>query len=47
LVPGVVLTLEEVAPYQGPFIVRRDDCAETQAIGREIAARIFVTVLDE
>jgi len=47
LFPGVVLTLEDVAPYQGPFIVRRDDCTETQAIGREIAARLFVEVLSE
>ncbi|MFQ5576266.1 MAG: metal-dependent transcriptional regulator [Anaerolineae bacterium] len=45
LYPDTTLVLEEVAPYQGPFIVRLEDREETQAIGREIAARLFVEML--
>lgn len=40
--PGTVLTLEDIAPYQGPFMIRIDD--RTEALGREIASRIFVEI---
>ena len=38
--PGVTLTVEDIAPYQGPMIITIDDRSE--ALGREIASRIFV-----
>jgi DtxR family Mn-dependent transcriptional regulator len=38
--PGVTLAVEDIAPYQGPFIVRLGE--RTEALGREIASRIFV-----
>lgn len=41
LVPGTVLTTIERAPYNGPLTVTLDD--SEVAIGREIAARIFVS----
>ncbi len=43
--PGTRLTLEDIAPYQGPFMIRIDD--RTEALGREIASRIYVTLLPE
>jgi Fe2+ transport system protein FeoA len=39
--PGARLMLEDIAPYQGPFMIRIDD--RTEALGREIASRIYVT----
>ncbi len=41
--PGIVLTVEDIAPYQGPFIIRLTD--RTEALGREISSRIFVEIL--
>ncbi len=38
--PGTMILLEDVAPYQGPFMVRID--GRTEALGQEIASRIFV-----
>ena len=38
--PGTLMTVEDIAPYQGPFIIHLDD--RTEALGREVAARIFV-----
>jgi len=43
--PGTVITLEDIAPYQGPFIIQIGD--RTEALGREIAARIFVEILTD
>lgn len=40
LFPGLILTVEDIAPYQGPFIIRLEN--RTEALGREIASRIFV-----
>jgi DtxR family Mn-dependent transcriptional regulator len=42
LFPGVILTLEEVSPYQGPLTFRIEDRVEV--LGREIASRIFVEI---
>lgn len=42
LLPGIILTLEEVAPFQGPLTIRIED--HTKTIGQEIASRIFVEV---
>ena len=42
--PGTILTLEDIAPYQGPFMISIGD--RTEALGREIASRIFVKVQD-
>lgn len=42
--PGTMLTVEEIAPYQGPLMIRLQD--RTEALGREIAARIFVEIQD-
>lgn len=42
LLPGINLTLEEVAPFQGPLTIRIEDHTET--IGQEIASRIFVEI---
>ncbi len=44
-VPGVRLTLEDVAPYQGPLMVRVAGFDHPAALGREIAARVFVVPL--
>ncbi len=41
-VPGVQLTLEDIAPYQGPLMVRVAGFDHPAALGREIAARVFV-----
>ncbi|RME74444.1 MAG: metal-dependent transcriptional regulator, partial [Chloroflexi bacterium] len=38
--PGVDLTLDDIAPYQGPLMIKIEDRIE--ALGREIAGRIFV-----
>ncbi len=44
--PGASITLEDIAPYQGPFLIRIDD--RTEALGREIASRLFVELkMDE
>jgi DtxR family Mn-dependent transcriptional regulator len=40
--PGTVLTVEDIAPYQGPFIIQIDN--RTEALGREIASRVFVEI---
>ena len=40
--PGTILTVEEIAPYQGPLMIRIQD--RTEALGREIASRIFVEI---
>ncbi len=42
--PGTMLTVEEIAPYQGPLMIRLQD--RTEALGREIASHIFVEVQD-
>jgi DtxR family Mn-dependent transcriptional regulator len=42
--PETILTLEDIAPYQGPLTVRFQD--RTEALGREIASRIFVKIQD-
>jgi DtxR family Mn-dependent transcriptional regulator len=42
--PGTTIVLEDIAPFQGPFMVRIDD--RTEALGREIASRIFVELQD-
>ncbi len=42
LVPGARLMLEDIAPYQGPLMVRVDGSEHPAALGREIAARVFV-----
>lgn len=42
--PGTILTVEEIAPYQGPLMIRIQDRIE--ALGREIASRIFVEIQD-
>jgi DtxR family Mn-dependent transcriptional regulator len=42
--PGTMLTVEDIAPYQGPLMIRIQD--RTEALGREIASRIFVEVQD-
>jgi len=44
--PGATLTLEDVAPYQGPLLVRVDGFDHPAALGREIASRVFVTLLE-
>jgi DtxR family Mn-dependent transcriptional regulator len=41
VLPGVAVSVEDEAPYNGPLTVRID--GKEIAIGREIAARIFVT----
>ena len=38
--PGTVLTLEDIAPYQGPVIIRIED--RTEPLARQVAARILV-----
>lgn len=38
--PGTIMTLEDIAPFQGPFMIQIED--RTEALGREIASRIFV-----
>jgi DtxR family Mn-dependent transcriptional regulator len=43
--PGSILTVEDIAPYQGPFIIRIQD--RTEALGREIASRIFVEIREK
>ncbi len=40
--PETILTVEDIAPFQGPLMIRLNDRLE--ALGREIAARIFVQV---
>lgn len=45
LFPGAMLMLEDVAPYQGPLMVRVDGSEHPAALGREIAARVFVQVI--
>ena len=43
--PGQAISFDEVAPFNGPLIVT---CAgETHALGREIAAHIFVEIDEE
>lgn len=42
VLPGVALTVEDEAPYNGPLTVCID--GKEIAVGREIAARIFMTV---
>jgi len=42
--PGIILTLEDIAPYQGPLMISVED--RTEALGREIASRIFVEPID-
>jgi len=44
--PGVILTVEDIAPFQGPIIVRVKEQEYPEALGREIASRIFVKLLD-
>jgi len=46
LLPGVQLTLEDIAPYQGPLLVRVAGFDHPAALGREIAARVFVRLID-
>lgn len=40
--PGVLLTIEDIAPYDGPLMI----CLQgrVEALGREIASRIFVKI---
>ncbi len=45
LLPGAAFTLEDQAPYNGPFSLRIEN--REVAIGREIAARIRVVVDEE
>lgn len=42
LKPGVWLTVREIAPFNGPVMVAVDD--EVHALGREVAAQIFVRI---
>lgn len=42
--PGTLMTLEDIAPFQGPFTMRIGERIE--ALGREIASRIFVELQD-
>ncbi len=42
--PGVILTLEDIAPYQGPLMIRVEGHKHPVALGREIASRIFVAL---
>jgi DtxR family Mn-dependent transcriptional regulator len=41
--PGTQITLEDIAPYQGPLMIRI--ASRTEALGREISSRIFVKVV--
>lgn len=41
LIPGAAVTVEEVAPFNGPLTVRVS--GERKAIGRDVAARVRVT----
>ena len=43
IMPGAALSVEDIAPYNGPFTVTIND--REIAVGREIAARILVTVI--
>jgi DtxR family Mn-dependent transcriptional regulator len=45
LFPGTILTVEEIAPYQGPLMIGIQD--RTEALGREIASRIFVEIREK
>lgn len=40
--PGTLITLEDIAPYQGPLMIHIED--RTEALGREVASRIFVSI---
>lgn len=42
--PGVTLTIDDIAPYQGPFMVQIEGQEQPYALGREIAGRVFVTM---
>jgi DtxR family Mn-dependent transcriptional regulator len=42
--PGIILTLEDIAPYQGPLMIRLQGSDRLEALGREIASRIFVEI---
>ncbi len=42
--PGVTLTVEDIAPYQGPLMVLIEGREQPCALGREIAGRVFVTM---
>lgn len=44
--PGAILTLEDIAPYQGPLLVQVDGFDHPAALGREIASRVFVLPLE-
>ena len=43
--PGQRLLLEEIAPFNGPLLVRVDE--RLVALGQEVAQHIFVTLLEE
>jgi DtxR family Mn-dependent transcriptional regulator len=45
ILPGAQLILEDIAPYQGPFMIQIND--RTEALGREIASRIYVSLLSD
>ena len=45
LFPETILTVEEIAPYQGPLMIGIQD--RTEALGREIASRIFVEIREK
>lgn len=40
--PGLMLEVEDIAPYNGPFTIKLD--GETVVLGREIAARVLVSL---
>ena len=40
--PGLVLQVEDIAPYNGPLTIRLD--GEKVILGREIAARVLVSL---
>jgi len=42
--PGVTLTIDDIAPYQGPFMVQIEGQERPCALDREIAGRGFVTM---
>jgi len=46
LKPGVRLTVEEAAPFDGPLSVRLEGAETPRIVGRDIARRIFVSEVE-
>lgn len=45
LTPGTAVTVQEIAPFNGPIMVR--SCAQLHALGREAAAHIYIQLEGE